>query len=65
MTGIKTAEPKNTRGWIPAMKMIAIVIMMIVRMSWTICSETNRLIVWTSEVQRWMMSPVLFFSCQA
>ena len=63
MTGIMSAEPSMTRKWILPMKTRASTIMMTVRKSCTSCSEMNLLMVFTSEVHRWMMSPVLFSLC--
>ena len=65
MIGIKTAAARVSRGWIDAMKYRDIKTRMKTLSSEVSCSDTNILIVSTSEVQRWMVSPVLFSPCQA
>ena len=41
------------------------IIMMLILTTDTSCSETNMRTISTSEVQRWIMSPVWFFMCHS
>ncbi len=60
MTGMKTAATIVSGMLMPAMNQIESTIKSTVRNRETSCSDRNVLIVSTSEVQRWMMSPVWF-----
>ena len=63
--GMKTAAARVSRGWIVAIKYRDIKTRIKTLSSEVSCSETNILIVSTSDVQRWIVSPVLFSPCQA
>ncbi len=64
MTGMNRKAMSVSPLLIPDMKASASTMRRIVRKSWVSCSETKFLMVSTSEVQRWMMSPVWFSAYQ-
>ena len=64
MTGMNAAEASMTFTFICAMNVSAMMIRIKVRTREVICSEMNRRIVCTSDVHRWIISPVLFSPSQ-
>ena len=65
MIGMNTAAAVVSAGLIPHMKKSASTISTTMRNRLVSCSERKRFTVSTSDVQRWIRSPVSFFDSQA
>ena len=65
MTGTGSIAIRVRRGSIPSMKLRESSSRITTRMRFVICSARKFFRVSMSEVQRWMMSPVLLCMCQA
>ena len=65
MTGTGSMAISVRRGFMPSMKATDSASRITMRIRFVICSARKFFSVSMSEVQRWMMSPVRFFICQA